>query len=299
MDNATRSTIPTAPPSPRVSGHPTTKTAAEEQLAQLQQKFAEDASQLATLKAKVADFERTARGTTRANAGIARIEAVLKQSQERLTEIEREITRMPVSAQAYESELERIGQDTQSQFESALNQIGTLNTKLRKLTGTVSEHTTRLVMLEEGQKSTDQRLGALEKIRHLATWPIGVGIVIGIIAGLLWWNLFHSVLTTTMPDGSTLTVVNETPRTYGAWMFGVAACCITMAVIYLVLAHRSKRNQNEIEEEEFFHYRMAAVDETTVMPVTHDQDEPSPKDGEPKSAPTRISVIQGAESGAR
>lgn len=230
------------------------------------------------------------------SAQTSRTVAELKQLKARFEHLTRELADIkssdnPIIAQGNLADLESINNRLEA-FEELPDKVRKLREDVSELQATVIGHGARITNVEEEVVKTNGSLGRLthrvfnlENIQEKAPWAaLLIGIVAGVIAYFMWFNLVPWKSVIELADGTEIPVTYDALHFGGSWLVAIATGAL---IAGLIIAYFRKRPATYRDDD------VAPVQANTANPS------PAPRRIAEDDAPTKVLVTEGAQSGTR
>jgi len=208
---------------------------------------------LAELTTKIAELQRKSRGTTKANAEVARFEAQvktlttqLKLAGDRYNNASDPVIKASAAGKIYalDSRLTELFGDLDGRI-TTLEETSEQHTGLLAEQGVLlSDHTTGISMLNEGHLSLSQRVSQITTgSTKTPGWKFVISIFAGIIAGLVWSN--HTFAdSVTLKDGQVVTIQYAAASApWAAMLIGVAAAGLVLGFLLSFVGTKASRTK--------------------------------------------------------
>lgn len=230
------------------------------------------------------------------SAQLSRTVAELRQLEARYEHLSRELADIkssdnPIIAQGNLADLESINNRLEA-FEGLPDKVRSLREDVSELQATVIGHGARLTNVEEEVVKTNgnlsrltHRVFTLENIQDKAPWAaLLIGIVAGVIAYFMWFNLVPWKSVIELKDGTEIPVTYDALHFGGSWLAAIAAAAL---VTGLIIAYFRKRPASRRDDD------VTPTQVYTATPL------PTPQRIAEDDAPTKVLVTEGAQSGTR
>ena len=254
---------------------------------------------LAELNAMIEELRRKSRGTTGANAKVARLESEVKAIRDQLLLNGERFNSAEDTAvkEAVSTEIARLNKRIQEFYDDINTQLKSLRTTVEEHTGILSEHGTRLVMVEEGQTSLHQRVELIATSTGSAGtpgWQIGLSLIVGFIAAWIWKSQNFIDNFTVQPNNRVVTIPYTAANSLWTSVFvGVAVAAITLGILLIFTGGRRTSNEEVTAVTRRDEVTTTTPRPETAAPIT------TTVPPEPAANPTPTEVLDRTEPGVQ
>ena len=274
---------------------------------------------LAELGVKIEVLQRQSKGTTRANAEVARLKAQveaittqLRLAGERYNNAGDPAIKASAAGQVYalDDRVTELFNDVSERVSALEADMAEAKGKIAEYGSTLGAQGTEIVMLKEGQTSLHERVSSITtQTSKTPWWHFLVAIVVGVVASLIW----HSIkFTQTVPQATTSTTILPNKQTVvvpltaanstlAAVCAGIAAAAIALAIMSFFKSGKKTTQTSKTTQRSTVGTTpsVAFASAPTVKRTSVKTAATSPNDGSDPT-PTKVFTTEpGVQTGAR